>query len=106
MEKLKNIRILSFAKFQSVLMALVGIMCGIIYSIGGLIIDALVSMGLLSFESVSSPGLSYGTILAFGALVGIPIIFAIIGFLVGIVEAVLYNLFARWFGGLKFDFDK
>lgn len=87
-------------------MALVGMVCGIIYSIGGLIIDALVTIGLLSSESLSSPGLSYGTILAFGALVGMPVIFASIGFLVGIVEAVLYNLFARWFGGLKLNFDK
>lgn len=106
MEKLKKIGILSFAKFQAVLMALVGMVCGIIYSIGGLIIDALVTIGLLSSESLSSPGLSYGTILAFGALVGMPVIFASIGFLVGIVEAVLYNLFARWFGGLKLNFDK
>ncbi|MDH3323685.1 MAG: DUF3566 domain-containing protein [Flavobacteriaceae bacterium] len=83
-------------------MALVGLLAGIIYAFGGLIIDFMVSLRWIS--TMETPGLSYGTLLAFGALIGMPAIFAITGFLVGIVEAMLYNLFARWFGGLKIDF--
>lgn len=105
MEKLKKIGVFSFAKFQAVLMALLGIVFGKLYSLGGLLIDTLVTMGLLSSESMSTPGLSFGTVLAFGALIGMPIIFAITGFLAGILEAVLYHLFARWYGGLKIDFE-
>lgn len=103
MKTLNRLSVFSFAKFQAILMALVGILAGILYSFGGLIIDALVSFGWITFEE--TPGLSYGTVLAFGALIGIPIIFAAIGFLTGIVEAVLYNIFARWFGGIKIDFE-
>jgi len=33
--------VFSFAKFQAVLVALVGLLAGILYSFGGLIIDAL-----------------------------------------------------------------
>lgn len=105
MEKLKKIGVFSFAKFQSVLMALVGLFCGILYSFGGLIIDVLVSIGLVSSASASTPGLSFGTVLAFGALIGMPIIFATSGFLVGLVEAILYNQFAKWSGGIKIDFE-
>lgn len=101
---LQRIRIFAFAKFQAILMALVGLLAGILYSFGGLIIDILVSSGWIT--SSETPGLSYGTVLAFGALIGMPIIFAISGFLAGIVEAILYNLFAKWFGGLKIDFGQ
>jgi len=105
MEKLKKIGVFSFAKFQAFLGALIGLICGILYSFGGLIIDVLVSMELLSSVDMSTPGLSYGTVLAFGALIGMPILFASAGFLLGLVEAVLYNLFARWFGGIRIGFE-
>lgn len=103
MKTLNRINVFPFAKFQTVLMGLVCLLVGALYSFGGLIIDALVSFGLITSEE--TPGLSYGTVLAFGAIIGMPIIFAVFGFLAGIVEAVLYNIFARWFGGLKIDFD-
>ena len=52
-----------------------------------------------------TPGLSYGTVLAFGALVAMPVIAAGAGFALGIVEALLYNLVARWFGGVTMNFQ-
>jgi hypothetical protein len=105
MRKIKKIGVLSFAKFQAALAGLIGMVCGILYSFGGLIIDVLVSLAILSPISMETPGLSYGTVLAFGALIGIPIIFMIAGFFIGLIEAMLYNIFARWFGGLKMDFE-
>ena len=104
MEKTKKIKVFSFAIFQAVLMALVGLLAGILYSFGGLIIDILVNIGWVT--SSETPELSYGTVLAFGALIGMPVIFAIAGFLGGIVEALLYNLFAKWFGGIEMDFEQ
>lgn len=84
MTKLKKINALSLAKFQAVLTAFLGLVAGILYSFGGLIIDALVSIGWITFPSTS--GLSYGTLLAFGALIGMPIIFASLGFIVGFLK--------------------
>jgi len=106
MTKAKHIRVLSFAKFQSALFALLGLLAGILYSFGGLIIDVLVSIGWVSSASASTPGLGFGTVLAFGALIGMPIIFAAFGFIVGVIEAFLYNLVARRFGGMEIDFDQ
>jgi hypothetical protein len=106
MAKVKKMGVLSFAKLQVVIMAIVGLIAGILYSFGGLIIDALVSIGWVSSASASTPGLGFGTVLAFGALIGMPIIFATFGFIVGLIEAFLYNLFARWFGGIEIDFEQ
>jgi hypothetical protein len=102
MEKKIKIGVLSFAKLLAVMGALIGLACGILYSFGGLIIDALVTLGWIT--SAETPGLSYGTVLAFGALIGMPVIFAVAGFFLGIVEAILYNITAKWFGGLRLDF--
>jgi len=95
--------VLSLSKLQAVLGSLFGLFLGIIYSFGGLIIDTLVSSDLISSSETS--GLSYGTILAFGALIGMPLIFGVLGFMLGLIEAIFYNFFARKFGGLKVEFE-
>ena len=103
MARSKKIKVLSFAIFQGFLGTLLGLIAGIFYSFGGLIIDVLVSLGWVTTSE--TPGLSYGTLLAFGALIGMPLIGAVAVFFLGLVEALLFNLVARWFGGLDIDFE-
>lgn len=105
MKKLKKIKVLSFVKFQTVIGAFIGLGAGIVYSFGGLVTDSLVSVGWITVPS--TPALSFGTVLAFGALIGMPIIFATFGLAVGLIEALLFNLFiTRWFGGIEIDFEQ
>lgn len=93
MAKITKIGIIFLAKLLAVIMGVAGMICGILYSFGGLVYD---------FFTI---GLNWGTVLAFGALIGMPIIFAIAGFIAGAIGAVLYNLAARWFGGIEMDFE-
>ena len=102
MPKVKKIGVFSFTKLHTILGALIGLILGILYSFGGLLIDTLVTMGWIT--SQETPGLSYGTVLAFGSLIGMPIIFAMFGLVVGLLGALLYNVFAKWFGAIKIDF--
>ncbi|MDH3216345.1 MAG: hypothetical protein OEN01_08640 [Candidatus Krumholzibacteria bacterium] len=94
MAKLKQIGILFLAKLQAIVMAFVGLIAGILYSFGGFIYEAFTGT------------LNSGTALAFLALIGMPIVFAAAGFIVGLIEAFLYNLIARWFGGIEMDFEQ
>jgi len=103
MAKLRKIKLISLAKFQAVIFGLLGLLAGVIYSFGGLIVDTLVTIGWVT--TTETPGLSYGTVLAFGALIGMPLIGAIAGLFVGFVGAILYNLFAKWFGGMDLDVE-
>lgn len=104
MGKTNKLKILAFARFQAFLAALLGLLLGFIYSFGGLIIDTMVTLGLLSTSSASTLGLSIGTIYAFGALIGMPMICGVAGFISGIIESILYNLYAKKFGGVIIDF--
>ena len=103
-EKMK-IHLWNFAKLQALMLGLIGLVCGILYSFGGFLIDALVSMGVLSAEAMSTPGLSAGTLLAFGALIGMPLIFAFFGLLLGLIEGFLFNLLPGWSGRIKTNLD-
>ena len=73
-------------------MAFVGLIAGILYSFGGAIIDVLVSNGWIT--SASTPGVGWGTALAFLALIGMTSIFATFGLTAGAIGAFLYNLVA------------
>jgi hypothetical protein len=101
MSKSKKVKVVALAKFQSILGGMLGLLAGIIYSFGGLIIDVLISMGWIT--SNETPGLSIGSVLAFGALFAMPIIAALIGLVIGIIEAVLFNIFARLIGGIEIN---
>ena len=101
MAVLNSIQVSSATKLSSAGGAVIGLFAGIVYSVGGAIIDALVSAGWVSTDE--TPGLSFGTILAFGALAGMPLIGAAAGFVVGAFGAWLYNSIAKRLGGLKID---
>jgi len=94
MAKLKKFGVLFLANMLAVIMAIAGLITGILYSFGGVIYD------LLAADSVN-----LGTALAFFSLIGMPVIFAICGFIAGAIGAPLYNLAAHWFGGIEADFE-
>ncbi|RNC89535.1 MAG: hypothetical protein ED555_08650 [Allomuricauda sp.] len=75
---------------------------GVLYSFGGLFIDTLVTLGWVSTDE--TPGLSYGSFLAFGALIGMPLLFAAFGLVSSFVGALLFNLCSKWLGWVKIDF--
>jgi hypothetical protein len=102
--KIKKLKIFAFAKLHAIVGAIVGLFLGIIYSFGGLFIDVLVTLNL--YTTSETPGLSYGTFLAFGALLGMPVIFTIVGFIIGVIVAIIYNLFAKYFIKLDFGIEK
>jgi hypothetical protein len=106
MSNRKTISPISSAKFLAVLGVLIGFLCGLFYSVGGFLIDVLVSMEFLSSGTYGTPGLSYGTLLAFGALIGMPLLLGAAGFLLGLVAGLLFNGYLKGINGLQGFFDK
>ncbi len=94
MAKIKKINLFSLAKFQAVLMTLVGLIAGIAYSFGG-----------AAYDVITTGSMNLGTVLAFLSLLGMPVIFGAAGFVIGYLEAILYNFFAKRFNGVELEFE-
>jgi hypothetical protein len=95
--KITKIGILSAAKIQGTILGLFGLCAGIIMTIISLIASTLMnSMGN------NTAGLGIGI----GIAIIIPIIYGAIGFISGAVGAFIYNLAAKWVGGLEIDLEK
>ena len=92
MQNSGSIGVFSVAARQAALMAVVGLVAGFLYSFGGAAFDVLVTTGVIT--STSTPGLSWGTALAFMALIGMPFFFAVFGFAAGSIGAFMYGLVA------------
>jgi hypothetical protein len=103
MGKIKKIGILFSGRLLAIYGGGLGLVFGVIYSFGGAILDIIVSLGWIT--STETPGLSYGTLLAFLALVGMPLIFAFFGFLMGLFGALIFNYTAKITGGLDLDIE-
>lgn len=84
MLKPKKVGIYDLAKPFAVAMSVLGLVAGVLYGVGGAIYDLF------------NGQLGFGTILAFFAIIGMPLIFATCGFVVGVIAAVLNNLVASW----------
>lgn len=91
--KLKRIGVVFSAKLHAIQWGCAGLVCGILYAFGGFIYELITGT------------LNSGTVLAFGALIGMPLTFAAFGSAAGAIGAVLYNIVARQFGGIELDVE-
>jgi hypothetical protein len=104
---MKKINILKYAKFQGIICSIIGLLFGVIYSFGGLIVDSLVTLGMTDpIIWDNTPGLSYGTFLAFLSLIAMPLYFGGIGFIFGLVGAFLFNKLKHLFKNIDLNFEQ
>ena len=87
--RLKHIRTMPFAIWLSLISALVGFVFGMIF-------------GFMSFMAF---GLRYGVYYILLWILVTPTVFAVIGFLVSLIGAVIYNALVRSRGGVFFEFE-
>ena len=95
MKKLKRLGVLSVAKFQGLMMAVVGLLLG-----GVMYLTQALLMGGFSAETPEAQILS-----AFGPVMILvfPLAYGLMGFVMGVVGAALYNLIARLIGGIEVE---
>ena len=93
--KIKKIGVLSLGKISAVLYAIIGLIFGVFM--------AFVSLAGAAF-SQSTTGM-FGMVFGVGAIVLLPIFYGVMGFVVGLLTALLYNLIANWIGGLELEIE-
>jgi len=93
MKEIKKYDVMSRAVISCIISAIVGLLYALFFG-------AIVGMtSSLPEANMSRLGMSFG----FGMIILFPIIFAVIGFIGGALGAFIYNLVAKWVGGIKIE---
>jgi len=96
--QLKRIGPLSLARLAAGLYGAIGFFIGAIVALA-----ALVGAGIGGPAGESNPLL--GVLLGVGAIVFLPLIYAVLGALGALIVAALYNLLAGWLGGVELTIE-
>jgi hypothetical protein len=100
MIRLKKVGVLSLAKFQGATSALIGLIAGIIMAVFSLVVNQFFS----SFgDSIDIGGV--GIFAGIGAVIGIPLLYGLIGFISGAIGGLLINIILKITGGLELFFE-
>ena len=86
---------LSFAKVSGVLYALMGLLLGGIFSLVSIVGGAFAPQG-------SEAGMA-GMLFGVGAIVILPVFYGVLGFVMSLIGAALYNVIAGWVGGIELE---
>jgi len=84
---------------------------GIIYAIFGFVVGLFFSFFMLMGTVLGSvledsPEPLVGMIFGFGSVVAFPILYGVLGFIGGIITAGIYNIVARWIGGIEIELEE
>lgn len=101
--RIRKLGVLSVAKIQASIMFVISLLISIPY---GLI---LIIYGLIGGSAIgSNAGLAVGAggiVIGLLIMIGLPIMYCILGFIVGAIGALLYNLFSAWVGGIEIEVE-
>jgi hypothetical protein len=102
-----RVGILSLAKIQGIICAVVGLIIGLIYGLVmvfmGTILAAVGSRG--EGGGAALGGLGIGIIGGLFMIVVMVILYAVMGFVAGAISALIYNIAAGFMGGLELDYE-
>lgn len=103
--KIKRIGVLSLAKLYAVVMALFGLVVGVIY--GGVVILVGIVASASQQQGQGAPAWIGGAGVLFGLLmiVFMPAVYGLMGFIGGALAAWFYNLAAGVVGGLELELE-
>lgn len=100
MMRIKRVRIGSAAKVIGLLFALIGLIFG---EVAALLATRLqINLPHLTDEIM---GIPMHSALGLASLVVIPLVYGILGVILGMLLAIMYNLTAGWFGGIEIEYE-
>jgi hypothetical protein len=99
---IKRVDPMSAAKIGGVLYALLGLVIGALVSLGAMAFGGMMS-SLSSDQGSSGPGALVGMLFGAGAIIIMPICYGILGFVMTLISALIYNIAAKITGGIQVD---
>ena len=96
MRTIHRVGVLSLAKMLATLYALFGVIFGAIMAL-----FSLIGVGL--GQAAGTDGAWFGVLFGVGALIFMPILYGVMGFLGGALTSFLYNLCSEIVGGIEIE---
>lgn len=98
MKTIRRFNPVSVMKIAAICYALLGLVEGVFFA---------VIFSIVPFAAPDSPNIPrfFGVFFGVGALIAFPILFAVIGAIGGALGAVVYNLSARFVGGIQVEVE-
>src|SRR5262245_22360740 len=101
---IRRVGVFSLAKIQGFLMMVFGLIIGVIYGVIFMVLGASMSSLAPRGEGQAIGGV--GTIIiGLLIMVGVPIVYGLIGFIGGAIGGLIYNGVAGLVGGIKIDLE-
>ena len=101
---IKRFGVISVAKMYGLLMFIFGLIFGVIYGLFLILFGAAMS-ALRRRASTPPPVESATVVIGLGVMIGLPIFYGILGFIMGVIAALVYNMLAGIVGGVKFELE-
>lgn len=101
--RVRKFGVLSVAKMYAAIMLVISLLISIPYGLI-IIIYSLFGAGLIGGDAALAVG-GGGIVLGIVVMVGLPIMYSLIGFVAGALGAVLYNLFSNLVGGIEIEVE-
>jgi len=100
--QIKKLGVLSVAKIQAFVGFVVGLILGILYFLIFAIFGAVI-MSMAGRDGAAAGGITI--VYGIAALIGFPIFYAVAGFVGGAIVTLIYNLVARFVGGIEIEVE-
>ena len=99
---IRRFGVLSVGKMYGLLMFIMGLIIGVIYGLIFIILGATTSLGL--GREGAAAGVS-SVVVGIAMMIGIPLMYGFLGFIMGMIGALIYNAVAGIIGGIKFELE-
>jgi hypothetical protein len=99
---IKRFGVISVAKMYGLLMFIFGLVFGVIY--GLLLIVFGAAMSTLGSRDATAGGVST-VVMGIAMMIGLPLVYGVMGFVMGAIGALIYNAVAGIIGGVKFELE-
>ena len=100
---IRRFGVISVAKMYALLMFIFGLIFGVIYGLILIVFGAAISA--MGPNSDAAAG-GIGTVaMGIGMMIGLPIFYGVLGFVMGAIGALIYNAVAGIIGGVKFELE-
>ena len=96
---IRRVGVLSVAKITGIIAAAFGLIAGVLVFLAGSLGGAAAAMN----RGVEGQGLAMVAGMGVLAIVALPVIYGIFGFIGGAIQAFVYNVAARFVGGIRID---